>query len=176
MTGFRPFARGHLLGSTELFMRKSVLIPAFGLLAVCLSSAFWMVSAADPAETVRLSADVNLQKDSDFLTGFIPARTTIGALFENHMVQGADTPVLISIDRVGDRRAPAARRPALRDRSAARWPGAAVRVRDRCRQAPAGRARRARRRPAGFSPPSSASRNRPPSSPSKARSIARPIR
>jgi len=77
-------------------MRKSVLIPAFGLLVVCLSSAFWMVSAADPAETARLSADVNLQKDADFLTGFIPARTTIGALFENHMVQSADTPVLIS--------------------------------------------------------------------------------
>ncbi len=77
-------------------MRKSVLIPAFGLLAVCLSSALRMVSAADPAEIARLSADVNLQKDSDFLTGFIPARTTIGALFENHMVQVADTPVLIS--------------------------------------------------------------------------------
>jgi len=77
-------------------MRKSILIPAFGLLVVCLSSAFWMVSAADPAVTVRLSADVNLQKDSDFLTGFIPARTTIGGLFENHMVQSADTPALIA--------------------------------------------------------------------------------
>ena len=77
-------------------MRKTVLIPAFGLLVFCLSSALRMVSAADPAEIARLSADVNLQKDSDFLTGFIPARTTIGALFENHMVQGADTPVLIS--------------------------------------------------------------------------------
>ena len=77
-------------------MRKTVLIPAFGLLVFCLSSALRMVSAADPAEIARLSADVDLQKDSDFLTGFIPARTTIGALFENHMVQGADTPVLIS--------------------------------------------------------------------------------
>ena len=77
-------------------MRKSVLIPAFGLLVFCLSSALRMVSAADPAEIARLSADVNLQKDSDFLTGFIPARTTIGALFENHMVQGGDTPVLVS--------------------------------------------------------------------------------
>src|SRR5918993_3926711 len=77
-------------------MRKSVLIPVFGVLVACLSSAFWMVSAADPAEIVRLSADVNLQKDSDFLTGFIPARTTIGGLFEHHMVQSADTPVLIA--------------------------------------------------------------------------------
>jgi murein DD-endopeptidase MepM/ murein hydrolase activator NlpD len=87
----RTFARIY-----QLFMRKAVLIPVFGLLVVCLSSAFWMVSAADPEEMVRLSADVNLQKDSDLLTGFIPARTTIGGLFENHMVQSADTPVLIS--------------------------------------------------------------------------------
>ena len=77
-------------------MRKSLFIPAIGLLVVCLSSAFWLVSAADPAEIARLSTDVTLQKDSDFLTGFIPARTTIGDLFENHMVQSADTPVLIS--------------------------------------------------------------------------------
>jgi murein DD-endopeptidase MepM/ murein hydrolase activator NlpD len=77
-------------------MRKSVLIPAIGLLVVCLSSAFWLVSAADPAETVRLSADVALHKDSDFLTGFIPARTTIGDLFDRHMIQSADTPVLIA--------------------------------------------------------------------------------
>jgi murein DD-endopeptidase MepM/ murein hydrolase activator NlpD len=77
-------------------MRKSVLIPAIGLLVVCLSSAFWLVSAADPAEMVRLSADVTLHKDSDFLSGFIPARTTIGDLLDDHMVQSADTPVLIS--------------------------------------------------------------------------------
>jgi murein DD-endopeptidase MepM/ murein hydrolase activator NlpD len=77
-------------------MRKSVLIPAIGLLVVCLSSAFWLVSAADPTETVRLSADVTLHKDSDFLTGFIPARTTIADVFDHHMVQSADTPVLIS--------------------------------------------------------------------------------
>ena len=77
-------------------MRKTLLVPAIGLLVVCLSSAFWLVSAAGPAEMVRLSADVTLHKDSDFLTGFIPARTTIGDLFENHMVQSADTPVLIS--------------------------------------------------------------------------------
>jgi murein DD-endopeptidase MepM/ murein hydrolase activator NlpD len=77
-------------------MRKSVLIPAVGLLLVGLSSAFRLVSAADPAETVRISTDFALQKDSDFLTGFIPARTTVSDLFENHMVQNADAPVLIS--------------------------------------------------------------------------------
>ena len=77
-------------------MRKSLLVPAVGLLVVGLSSAFWLVSAADPSATVRLSHDVALQKDSDVLTGFIPARTTIRDLFDNHMVQSADTPALIS--------------------------------------------------------------------------------
>ena len=77
-------------------MRKQYVIPAIGLLVVGLSSAFWMVSAADPSETVRRSTDVTLAKDSDFLSGFVPARTTIAHLFENHMIQGADTPVLVS--------------------------------------------------------------------------------
>ena len=75
-------------------MRK--LIPAIGLLVVCLSSAFWMVSAADPSETVRIAGDIALTKDSDFLTGFIPARTTLGDLFDDHLVPNADAPVLIS--------------------------------------------------------------------------------
>jgi len=77
-------------------MHKSRVIPALGLLVVGLSSAFWLVSAADTAETSRLSSDVALHKDSDFLTGFIPARTTIAGLFGNHMVQDADTPALVS--------------------------------------------------------------------------------
>lgn len=77
-------------------MRKSIAIPAVGVLAVCLSSAFRLVSAADPAETVRISHDLTLAKDADLLTGFIPARTTIANLFQNHMVQDADTPVLVS--------------------------------------------------------------------------------
>lgn len=76
-------------------MRKSFVIPAIGLL-VCASSAFWLVSAADPAETSRRSNDVALTKDSDFLTGYIPARTTISSVFAHHMVQAADTPVLVS--------------------------------------------------------------------------------
>jgi murein DD-endopeptidase MepM/ murein hydrolase activator NlpD len=77
-------------------MRKQLVIPAIGLLVVGSMSAFWMVSAADPAETVRRSADVALAKDSDFLSGFVPARTTIAHLFENHMIASADTPVLVS--------------------------------------------------------------------------------
>ena len=55
-----------------------------------------MVSAADPSETVRRSADVTLAKDSDLLSGYVPARTTIAHLFANHMIQGADAPVLVA--------------------------------------------------------------------------------
>jgi len=77
-------------------MRKSLLIPAIGLLVVCLSSAFWLVSAADTSEMLRVPGDLALTKDSDFLTGVIPARTTLGDLFENHMVQHADAPLLVS--------------------------------------------------------------------------------
>ena len=77
-------------------MRKSIAIPAVGLLVVGLSSASWLVSAADPAETARISHDVALSKDSDVLTGFIPVRTTIADLFKHQMVQDAETPVLVS--------------------------------------------------------------------------------
>ncbi len=75
-------------------MRKLYVIAGSGLLVASLSSAFWMVSAADPAETVRRAADVLLEKDSDFLSGFVPARTTIAHLFQNHMIESAETPVL----------------------------------------------------------------------------------
>ena len=77
-------------------MRKQYVIPAIGLLIVGLSSAFWMVSAADPEETVRVGADVLLEKDSDFLSGFVPARTTIAHLFNNHMIESAEAPVLVA--------------------------------------------------------------------------------
>ena len=77
-------------------MRKQFVIAGIGLLVVGLCSAFWMVSAADPSETVRRAVDVTLAKDSDFLSGFVPARTTIADLFQDHMIQSADTPVLVS--------------------------------------------------------------------------------
>jgi murein DD-endopeptidase MepM/ murein hydrolase activator NlpD len=77
-------------------MRKSIVFAALGLLVIGVPSALRMVSAADPAETARISHDVALTKDSDFLTGYIPARATIADLFEHHMVQDADTPVLVS--------------------------------------------------------------------------------
>ena len=79
-------------------MRKQLVIPAIGMLVAGLSSAFWMVSAADPTATVRMSVDVDvaLAKDSDFLSGFVPSRTTIAHLFQNHMIHSADTQVLVS--------------------------------------------------------------------------------
>jgi hypothetical protein len=77
-------------------MRKKLAVSAIGLLVAGLSSAFWMVSAADPTATVRMTVDVPLEKDSDFLSGFVPSRTTIAHLFQNHMIHNADTPVLVS--------------------------------------------------------------------------------
>ena len=77
-------------------MRKGIIVSAMGLLVMGLPSAFWLASAADPMETVRLGKDVLLEKDSDFLTGYIPARTTIAHLFGNHMIQDADAQVLVS--------------------------------------------------------------------------------
>ena len=77
-------------------MRKKLVISATGLFVAALSSAFWMVSAADPTATVRMTADVPLAKDSDLLSGFVPSRTTIAHLFQNHMIHNADTPVLVS--------------------------------------------------------------------------------
>jgi murein DD-endopeptidase MepM/ murein hydrolase activator NlpD len=77
-------------------MRKHVWIPAFGLFVVAVSSAFWLVTAADSSATVRLGHDVTLAKDSDLVTGVIPARTTIAHLFENHMVPPGEGALLVS--------------------------------------------------------------------------------
>ena len=96
MRRFASFCTGVLLGFSNFSCANSYVIPAIGLLVVGLSSAFWMVSAADPSETVRRSTDVALAKDSDFLSGYVPARTTIAHLFANHMIQGADAPVLVA--------------------------------------------------------------------------------
>lgn len=76
-------------------MRKFV-FAGIGVLVLCASSAFWLVSAADPARVVRLAHDVVLAKDSDFLSGYIPARTTISNVFDRHMVQTADVSALVS--------------------------------------------------------------------------------
>jgi murein DD-endopeptidase MepM/ murein hydrolase activator NlpD len=79
-------------------MRKHHVVAATAVLLVAgLSSAFWMVSAADPEQTVaRRAGDVSLARDSYVLSGVVPARTTIAHLFENHRIQGAEMPVLVS--------------------------------------------------------------------------------
>ena len=77
-------------------MRKRFVIPAVGLCMVAVSSPFWLVTAADSSATVRLASDVTLAKDSDLLTGFIPARTTIAHLFENHLIEHSEGAMLVS--------------------------------------------------------------------------------
>ena len=54
------------------------------------------MTAADSSATVHVAHDVTLAKDSDLLTGFLPARTTIAHLFENHMIEHAEGAVLVS--------------------------------------------------------------------------------
>ena len=77
-------------------MHKRLLIPAVGLFMAAASSPFWLVTAADSSATARLANDVTLTKDSDLLTGFIPARTTIAHLFENHLIERGEGTVLVS--------------------------------------------------------------------------------
>jgi len=77
-------------------MRKTIILSAIGLLAMGVPSAYWLASAADPARTVSIGRDVLLEKDSDFLTGYIPPRTTFGHLFDNHMIQNGDAQVLVA--------------------------------------------------------------------------------
>ncbi len=78
-------------------MLKRALIPALGLLLVVASSAFWLVTAADSSATVRMPGhDVALAKDSDLLTGVVPARTTIADLFDNHLIARAEGTLLVS--------------------------------------------------------------------------------
>jgi murein DD-endopeptidase MepM/ murein hydrolase activator NlpD len=77
-------------------MRKTIIFSALGLLVIGVPSAFRLVSAADPAATVHAGKDVLLEKDSDIVTGLVPARTTIAHLFANHTIQDADAQALVS--------------------------------------------------------------------------------
>src|SRR5688500_5259196 len=77
-------------------MRKAVLISTCVLVVVLGVPAAWLVTAADPSTAVRLGRDVTLEKDSDLITGVIPARTTIVDLFDNHMIDGAEGTKLVS--------------------------------------------------------------------------------
>ncbi len=77
-------------------MRKRFLVPAIALLVGAASSAFWLVSAADPVTMARLDSDVSLERDADYLSGFVPTRTTIGAVFDRHMIAGPEKAVLVA--------------------------------------------------------------------------------
>ncbi len=77
-------------------MRKRFLVPAVGLLVGAASSAFWLVNAADPVSLSRLASDVSLERDADYLSGYIPTRTTIGAVLDHHMIEGPEKAVLVA--------------------------------------------------------------------------------
>jgi murein DD-endopeptidase MepM/ murein hydrolase activator NlpD len=80
-------------------IRKVVLLPALGMIVAAGVPALKLVTAADPVTAVRLGRDVTLAKDSDLITGFIPARTTIADLFDNHMIVGRESAQLVSAIR-----------------------------------------------------------------------------
>jgi murein DD-endopeptidase MepM/ murein hydrolase activator NlpD len=77
-------------------MRKRVLIPAMAVLLAAASSPLWLVSAADSVTMTRLTEDVSLTRDADYLTGFVPTRTTIGSVFDHHMIEGPEKSVLVA--------------------------------------------------------------------------------
>ncbi len=77
-------------------IRKAILIPAFGALVAAGFPAVWLVTAADPETAVHLGRDVVLAKDSDLITGFIPSRTTLSDLFDNHLIENGEGLQLVS--------------------------------------------------------------------------------
>lgn len=98
-------------------MRKRILLPAIVLLAAAASSPFWLVSAADSVAMARLTADVSLERDADYLSGFVPTRTTISAVFDHHMIEGPEKNVLVaSIGETFDLRRIRAGQPYVIDR------------------------------------------------------------
>jgi len=76
-------------------MRKRFLVPAITLLLGAASAPLWL-SAADPVSTARLAADVPLERDADYLTGFVPTRTTLSTVFDRHMIEGPEKTVLVA--------------------------------------------------------------------------------
>lgn len=81
-------------------MRKRFLVPAIGLLVGAASSAFWLVNAAGPVSLPRLGSDVSLERDADYLSGYIPTRTTIGAVLDRHLIEGPEKTALVAT--IGD--------------------------------------------------------------------------
>ena len=98
-------------------MRKRFLVPVIALLVGAASSPLWLVSAADSASMARLTADVSLERDADYLSGFVPTRTTIGSVFDHHVIGGAEKTVLVaSIGEAFDLRRIRAGQPYVIDR------------------------------------------------------------
>jgi murein DD-endopeptidase MepM/ murein hydrolase activator NlpD len=79
--------------------REQILTAAICAVLLGGPSALWLVTAADSAVTVRtVGKDVALAKDVDLLSGFIPARTTIADLFDDHLIaRGEGMPLVSSI-------------------------------------------------------------------------------
>lgn len=97
-------------------MKKRFLVPAIALLVGAASSPLWL-SAADSVTVARHDADVSLERDADYLTGFVPTRTTIGSVFERHMIEGTEKTVLVaSIGEAFDLRRIRAGQPYVIDR------------------------------------------------------------
>ena len=82
--------------------REQILIAVLALVLAGAPSAFWLVTAADPvglrqgAGEMRVGKDLALPKDSDLITGVIPARTTIADLFDGHMIAAGEAVPLVS--------------------------------------------------------------------------------
>ena len=77
--------------------REKILIAAFAVTLLGAPSALWLVTAADSAVTVRsVGHDVALAKDADLLTGFIPSRTTIAGLFDDHLIARTEGTTLVA--------------------------------------------------------------------------------
>ncbi|MDO8680703.1 MAG: M23 family metallopeptidase [Acidobacteriota bacterium] len=75
-------------------MRK-LLVPAIALLAGAAALPYWMVSAADSTSLARPATDVTLVSDADFLAGVVPTRTTMSALFQDHLIEGREAVTLV---------------------------------------------------------------------------------
>ena len=102
---------------TSMRLRTRILISALSVALVAASSAFWLVTAADPAVTVHVGADVPLAKDSDLITGVIPARMTIVDLFDSHLIApGEGVPLVSAIASAMDVRRLRAGQPYILDR------------------------------------------------------------
>ena len=98
-------------------MRKRFLVPAIAVLFGAASSPLWLVSAADSVPMTRLNADVSLTSDADYLSGFVPTRTTIVAVLDHHMIDSSEKSVLVaSIGKAFDLRRIRAGQPYVIDR------------------------------------------------------------